>query len=310
MRILFMGGGEFGCPTLKYLAHSEHDVIEVFTQPARKAGRGRKVTPTAVSALAAELDLPYREVADVNVPEIVERVRQLNPDVILVIAFGQFLGNELLAMDCRVINLHGSILPKYRGAAPINWAIINGEKTAGLTVIELNEIWDAGNMLGVARTEIGPTETAGELHDRMAVELGPSIVAEALGEIVAGIDEPIVQDNAQACKAPKLRKADGRIDWTKSAEELRCFIHGMWPWPGAFCKLKQADSDKEVRVSIARAQVVPEAGGEPGVINDDMTISCGTDSLKLLEIKPDNSKLLKFNDFVNGRRLKPHDRFI
>ena len=169
MRIVFLGSGDFGCSSLRRLQECGHALLQVVTQPARQSGRGRKVKPTAIAALAAELKLPCVETANVNAADVVTKIRAFEPEVLVVIAFGQKIGKELLQIpNCRVINLHGSLLPKYRGAAPINWAIINGETETGLTVIELNEQWDAGDILGQVKTQIQPTQTAGELHDRLA----------------------------------------------------------------------------------------------------------------------------------------------
>jgi len=317
MRIVFAGSGSFGCDCLEWLNHSANQVVEIITQPARPAGRGQDKRPTPIAELAARLNLPCMETPDINTPEIIEHIRRLGPQILLVIAFGQKIPPELLGLsDCRTINLHASLLPKYRGAAPINRAIINGEKQTGLTIIELNEVWDGGNILGRVSTEIGPAETAGELHDRLA-RMGPGLLAEVLTKISQKTDQPLTQDDSLASRAPKLKKSDGAIDWRKSARQICNHICGMTPWPGAYCQLRQQNSGKIIRLNITRAQPQDETSGpvrdsgnaEPGTVLGDMSVVCGSGLVKLLEVKPENGRGMSFDDFVNGRHLIPGDKF-
>jgi len=316
MRIVFIGSGELGVESLRWLGRSGHQVIEVVTPPARPAGRGRKLHPTVIAEEAIRLQLPLQEVEDINNSEFVEHIRDLRPEIILVIAFGQKIGAGLLNLPgCRVINLHGSLLPKYRGAAPINWAVINGEKQTGLTVIEINEIWDGGNILGKLATDIKPGERAGELYQRLAL-LGPQLIEEVLVKILQGTDRALVQDDSQASRAPKLRKSDAGLKWNQPAEKICNFIHGMWPWPGAFCQLQQ-EGKKIERITLAQAQVITQAGSEksdgadkPGILTEDMNIICGEGRVALLQVKPENGKLMDFSAFVNGRRLKTGVQFL
>ena len=310
-----MGSGAFGCDSLRWLHGSAHEVVRVMTQPARPAGRGKKVVHTPIAQLSEELGLAVVESGDVNAAELVAEIVGLRPEAIVVIAFGQKLGAELLNVaGCRVINLHGSLLPRYRGAAPINWAIINGEQRAGVTIIELNEVWDGGAMLGQAGLEIGPSETAGELHDRMA-HLGPGLIGKVLDDILAGRDEPITQDHGIASRAPKLRKSDGAIDWCRPAEEVCRRINGMWPWPGAYCVLRQAERKKAERVTVARAELAEgsvgaHAAAEPaGTVTGELTVACGSGRVRLLAVRPENGKLMSFGDFVNGRQLRAGGAF-
>jgi len=318
MRIVFFGSGDFGCPSLASLKESEHTILEIVTQPARPAGRGRKIVPTAISRLANQLGLSVVESADVNQADFIAAIADLKPEVIVVIAFGQKIGSRLLNLPhCRAINLHGSLLPAYRGAAPINWAIINGEKCTGITVIELNEDWDAGDILGQISIDILPDETADELHDRLAL-LGPQLIGDVLDKIAAGVDQSLAQDHRRASRAPKLRKSDAEIDWNQSAEKICRQILGMWPWPGAHCLLRQAGGEKLYRLTIARAQVAPPcstvgpapADAAPGSLADDLTVICGQGRLRLLELRPENGKLLSFDDFVNGRHLQASDSLL
>lgn len=317
MRIILFASGEFGQPSLRWLTESSHELVEIVTQPARPAGRGRKSMPTPIAQLAGDLGLSFCQSPDVNAPVFVEQIRSLQPDVIIVIAFGQKIGDSLLNMsDCRVINLHGSLLPKYRGAAPINWAIINGERQSGLSIIELDERWDGGAVLGLLATDITPGETAGELHDRLAL-LGPVLLEEVLGKIARNEDSPLPQDDTLACRAPKLSKLDGAIDWTAPAERICNRICGMFPWPGAFCYLAKGDLQSE-RLVIARAEVALDGASdeqadlspiaEPGVILENGSIACGAGSLRILQLCPAGGKLMDWRSFVNGRRLVPGDR--
>ncbi|MCP4711321.1 MAG: methionyl-tRNA formyltransferase [Planctomycetes bacterium] len=318
MRLVFIGSGEFGLECLKWLGQSDHEMLEVITQPARPFGRGRKVKATAICRQAKELGLAVQETDNINESSFVDHIRSLHPDILLVIAFGQKIGPSFLNQsEFRTINLHGSLLPKYRGAAPINRVIINGEKETGITIIEMDQNWDTGDILGGKSTPIKTSETAGELHDRLA-QLGPDLLEDVLAQIDRGENRPQKQDDSQATTAPKLYKADGAICWTESAEHIRNQVHGMWPWPGASCYLQQAHDKPKERLNVVRAEVVGTTGSTdlssacqtPGTITVDFTIICGTGQLRLLEVKPQNSVLMSFNDFANGRHIQSGDRFL
>ena len=318
MRVVFCGSGSFGEPTLRWLAGSAHQVVGVVTQPARQAGRGRKVQATPIAMAAEELGLSCFPCADVNSSEGVGYVRSLSPEAIVVIAFGQKIGAALLSVGaCHVINLHGSLLPKYRGAAPINWAIIHGETETGVSVITLNERWDAGAVLGQARLCIGPDETAGAVHDRLAA-LGPAVVGQVLGDLEAGLLQEVRQDEAQVSRAPKLRKSDGAIDWTRPAEAIRNQVRGMWPWPGAYCYLEQQGKTGPERVTMGAAVVAAGAeaedatgqGVEAGTVLEDFSIVCGSGRLRPVGVKPDGGKLMSYEAFARGRHLQAGDMFL
>ena len=312
MKIIYMGGGEFGCDTLRWLHSSHHELLQAYTQPARPAGRGREPRLTPVAQVCKTLGVECIEAEQINSDEMIEKVRAQNPDVIVVIAFGQWLGKKFLELPCRIINLHSSLLPKYRGAAPINWAIIQGEKESGVTVIELNEVWDGGAVIAQERTEIGKTETAGELHDRLAA-MGPALIAEVLGEFEAGIYSPVPQDETVSCKAPKLKKSDGEIDWNRTAKEINGQILGMWPWPGAYFHALLENNSK-LRVSVCRCELLDEPAEtklQPGQLDSKFNIACGDGKLlKLIQVKPDNGKVMDFKSFANGRRIKPGHIFV
>ncbi len=311
MRILFFGSGEFGVPALRNLEHN-HDVATVITQPDRPSGRGRKLTPTPVKRWALQLGLDVITVEDVNEPSIVRALLDGQVDVGVVLAFGQKIGRDLLnGITGGCINAHASLLPRYRGAAPIQWAIIRGEQETGLTVFKLVEHMDAGPILACRRTCLKQDETAEELHGRLA-----GIAVDAINgalELYAENPNPPgePQDESAATPAPKLKKEGGYIDFNKSACELARFICGMWSWPGARCRFVSVGPAKQEEVIIARARA---AGGRaenlpPGQIDSRLLVATGEGMLELLEIKPAGGKLMSWPDFVNGRHVRPGDRF-
>lgn len=228
MRIVFLGSAEFGLPTLKRL-HDRHEVVAVVSQPDRPAGRKRKLAPTPVAAFARDQGMTVHTTDDVNTDEFVDTIRRLEADAGIVIAFGQKLGQPLVAALGRLaVNLHGSLLPKYRGAAPVNWAVINGETETGLTVISLAQRMDAGLIYAQSATPIDPLETAGELHDRLAA-MGPDLIEKVLADFDVGALQGREQDESQATRAPKLSKADGWVAFDADATQVRCRIHGLTP---------------------------------------------------------------------------------
>jgi methionyl-tRNA formyltransferase len=312
MRIVFLGSGEFAEPTLRWLDDSDHEVVRVITQPARSAGRGRKVVRTPVAVVAQDLGLPVVEVEEVNRPEFVGDIRSLDVRLGLAIAFGQKLGNDLLAaMPGGCLNLHASLLPKYRGAAPINWAVINGEERTGVTVFRMVEKMDGGPILTSRWTSIKPEETAGELHDRLAA-IGVDAVRAAF-ELFAGdtIPEGTPQDDSQATRAPKLKKGDGVIHFNRSAKAVVHHICGMSPWPGASTEFVATDGRWE-KVAIARARVAETPNKPtiaPGEIDAHRYVAVADGFVEILEIKPSSGRLMPWPDFVNGRHVTVGDRF-
>jgi len=316
MKIIYLGGGEFGLECLNALARSSHNLQFIVTQPPRPAGRGRKPTPTPVARWADSNSIPCVETNNVNAPQIIKEISAYGPDLIIVIAFGQKIGNELINLPRKgAINVHASLLPKYRGAAPINWTIINGEKQTGISIIALAEKMDAGDILAQETTEVLPNETAGRLHDRL-VQMAAPLLLETLDNIANGTAVYTPQDHSKATLAPKLKKSDGFLNFNEPAEMLRRKVRGFWPWPGASAMYisKKTDSAKGgLRVTIAMAEVVPTqkpAQILPGTLDENLNVICGQDTLKILKIKPTGSGLMDFKDFVNGRHTRPGDRFI
>jgi methionyl-tRNA formyltransferase len=328
MNVVYLGSGEFGVPCLDALKVSGHDLCLIATQPANPAGRGRKPQPTPVGQWAGAHSVAFIETENVNSPEAVQRITACRPDVIVVIAFGQKVGKELVALPPKgAINVHASLLPKYRGAAPINWAIIRGETHTGISIITLAEKIDAGDILAQSETAIGPQETAGELHDRLAQSVAPRSLLEVLASLEAGAATYTKQNDAEATLAPKLRKSDGFLDFNEPAEILARKIRGFWPWPGAAASFASGQTQKSTRVVIASAEVLPCVEGVPpsnrgqdardtatplpvGTFDRERTVVCGAGRLSLQKIKPAGSGLMSFHAFVNGWHLQPGDRLM
>lgn len=313
MRIVYLGSGELGIRCLNALARSAHNLRFIVTQPARQAGRGRKPRPTPVARWADEHSIPFVEMDDVNTSENIDSIAAVEPDLIVVIAFGQKIGNELTKLSPKgAINVHASLLPKYRGAAPINWAIINGETETGVSIITLAEKMDAGQILSQAQTDIRPDETAGQLHDRLA-ELAAPLLSNTVDQIADGTAVYTEQDHSKATLAPKLKKTDGFLDFAEPAEVLARKIRGLWPWPGASADYVSKKTGKSIRVNIAMAQ--PVATSNPaklpaGAFDEDLNVVCGENALKITKIKPAGSPLMDFKAFVNGRQTQPGDCLV
>ncbi len=305
IRVIFLGAGVFGVPCLDMIL-DRYDVPLVLSQPDRPAGRGRASTPTPISAEIESRGTAGPElirVEDVNTPEIISRIHDLKPDAILVIAFGQKLGPELLHSQ-HAINLHASILPRWRGAAPINRAMMAGDQEAGVSIISLASRMDAGDIHAERRTPIDPEETAGELHDRLA-ELGVEAVAEVLDACVVDPIIPRAQDESQVTAARKLSKKEATVRFDRPATEVRARIHGLIPWPGcdvtvdgSTLRLKRVRSEDR----IGRESVVP------GTMFADGLIACQEGALRLLEVQPPGKGAMSWDAFHRLRNLK--DRVI
>ncbi|MFZ0035709.1 MAG: methionyl-tRNA formyltransferase [Sedimentisphaerales bacterium] len=313
MRIVYLGSGEFGIECLNVLAQSNHSLDFIVTQPSRQAGRGRKPTPTPVAVWTQAHSISFIETEDANAPQMLQKIAGYKPDLIVVVAFGQKIGNELIKLPPKgAINVHASLLPKYRGAAPINWAIINGETETGISLITLAEKMDAGEILGQVATDIEPDETAGQLHDRLA-KLASPLLLETLDKIADGTVIYTRQDGSAATLAPKLKKSDGFLNFNDSAKSLSRKILGLWPWPGASAIYLSQKTEKPLRVTIAMACVVKASNAthlQPGTLDENLNVVCGENALKITKIKPDGSSLMDFKDFVNGRQTRPGDRLV
>lgn len=306
MRIVFFGSGEFGVPTLAALRR-HHDLALIVTQPDRSAGRNRQMTPTAVALWAERMKLTVLKPEKVNDPAIVEMIKLARPDANVVVAFGQKIGHALIASPAlgaaATVNLHASLLPKYRGAAPINWAMIRGETVTGNTVFSLVERMDAGPILASQSTPIDQKETAGELHDRLS-RLGGDLVTQALAGFESGTIAPQPQDDAAATPAPKLSKADAVIDFSREAVALRCQIHGLTPWPGVAVWYAADEKAPRQSLMLRRVQSLPEHHHRrsPGELIGEDLIATGGGALRVLEVQPPGKRQMSWRDFARGQR--------
>jgi len=313
MKIVYLGSGEFGIECLRVLAGSNNTLDFIVTQPPRQAGRGRKPKPTPVADWAKNHSIPFIETDNVNTPETIEEIRTYRPELIVVIAFGQKIGNELIALPAKgSINVHASLLPRYRGAAPINRVIINGETQTGITIITLAEKMDAGKILAQQKIDIETNETAGQLHDRLAQMAAPLL----LGTIEKIADGSVIyteQDHSKATLAPKIKKSDGFLDFSEPAENLVRKILGFWPWPGASAIYVSKKSGRCERLTIGMAEIVETSNPDslqPGILDNDLNITCGKNALKVTQVKPAGGSLMAFADFVNGRSTQAGDLFM
>jgi len=307
---VFFGSGEFGVPSLRWLVNSRHEAALVVTQPDRPAGRGKKVLPTAIALQAEKEGLTVERCPEVNAPAFVERMGSVGAELGIVVAFGQKLeaaARSAFANGC--VNLHGSLLPKFRGAAPIPWTILAGEVKTGVTVFRLVDRLDAGPILVQRETMIGPTETSGALHDRLA-RIGCDAMEAALRLLEASpgwAGEP--QDESRATRAAKLSKSEGYLRFDEPAEQIALRCRAMWPWPGARCRYVSARG-KKAEVTIAGATAVPGPASEaPGTITPVLTVATGAGTLEIHELQPAGKRLMSWRDFVNGRHVRPGDRF-
>ncbi|QEH32846.1 Methionyl-tRNA formyltransferase [Aquisphaera giovannonii] len=315
VRLIVLGTGDFALPTFDLLAGSSHPVIALVTQPDRPQGRKQEVVPSRIKRSAAARGIAVLQPEDVNAPEGLEMIRGLGPDLLVTAAYGQILSAELLTIPpMGGINLHGSILPAYRGAAPVARAIQNGERETGVTVIRMSPKIDAGGMIAFASTPIGPDETAGELEGRLAA-LGAPLVLRTIDDLVAGRARIHAQDPAKVTKAPKLRKEDGQIDWTRPALSIHNLVRAMQPWPLASTQWTPDGPGKApIRLILHRTSPVEgpvEASTPPGTVveasGDRLVVAAGRDALRILEIQIPGKRAMPAADFLRGNRLHPGD---
>ena len=306
--IVFMGTPEYAVPTLQALHKSRHHISLVVTQPDRPKGRGRKVVSPPVKKTAADFGLKVVQPHSVKTSEFINLLTDHNPDFIVVVAYGHILPESILSIPTiGPVNVHASILPKYRGPAPIQWAIINGEKQTGITTIMMDKGMDTGDILLTATEPIHPEDTAASLYDRLAV-LGGKVLIETLNKFAEEDIHPTPQDHSQATLAPFLKKSDGRISWSKSAGDIVNFVRGMTPWPGAFTY------HREKRLKIFKAETVTDAtDAPPGTVvkgfTDELRIATGNGLLSILELQGKSGKRLAISDFLRGYNLSPGEMF-
>jgi methionyl-tRNA formyltransferase len=313
-RLLFMGTPEFALPSLRALIARGDEIVGVVTQPDRPKGRGRTLTAPPVKEVAQAHEVPVYQPDKVRKPEFLKRIEGLHPDLIVVVAFGQILPRALLSIPKQgCINVHASLLPRYRGAAPVAWAILKGESETGVTTMLMDEGMDTGPILLQRKTEIHPDETAGSLADRLS-RIGAALLLETLDQLVEGSLNPISQDSSLATYAPLLRKEDGLIDWSKEAAEIERQIRAMDPWPGTYTFYR------ETRWRIWSAEAIEQGSGvrgqgsgfgkrseHPGEIvradESALEVSTGKGYIRIKSLQPENGRRMLYTEFLAGHPI-------
>ncbi len=298
MRIVFIGTGEIGVPTLRALLDSEHEVVAVVTQPDKPVGREQRIEPPPIKKEIVKTRIPILQPARIKDQKATEEIRDFAPDVIVVVAYGQILPRDVLEIPrLACLNLHASLLPRWRGAAPIQAAIAAGDCETGITAMYMDEGLDTGDILLQRRVEILPNDTGGSLHDRLA-QIAPEALLESLRLVAAEDASRIPQDNARATYAPKLKREHGLIDWFESAEAIDGKIRAYNPWPGAFMKVDRQS------LKIFSASVV-DLNGQPGEVlrsDGDLVVATGKDALSLAEVQLEGKRRMSAAEFLRGHR--------
>ncbi len=308
-KIVFMGTPEFAVPALNALIQSRHEVASVVSQPDRPKGRGRKLVPTPVKAAAQTAGLDVIQPQRVREPEFLERIRAISPDLLVVAAFGQILPQELLDIPAIMpINIHGSLLPALRGAAPVQWALIQGLEKTGITIMKMDAGMDTGPILLQEGLEIDPEETFGSLYLRMA-ELGARLIIDALDLLAQGRLEPVPQPEEGVTMAPPIKKEMAHVDWSRPARELHCLIRAMDPAPGAYTMWK----GQRLRLYSPAFSEVEPGNNPPGTVcsveNDHVNVATGDGCLAIRELQWPGKKRLACADFLRGRAIKAGEQF-
>lgn len=307
MRLVFLGTPAFAVPTLEATVRAGHDVAAVVTQPDRPRGRGQNAAASAVKEAALGLGLTVYQPERVRRPEAVEYLRRLGSEAMVVVGYGQIIPQVVIDLaPLGIINVHASLLPKYRGAGPVQWAIVRGETQTGVTTMRINAGLDTGDLLLKAETEIGPEENAVELGLRLAV-MGAELLVETLAGLRTGKIVPERQDDGQATLAPLLKKEDGAIDWLEPAMAIHNKVRGLQPWPGAQTNFR----GKPLHLWKTRAVPtgVRRTSGRPGqlISQKPLVVGCGEGELELLEVQLEGRKRISAADFANGQRLTDNE---
>ncbi|HKE07539.1 MAG TPA: methionyl-tRNA formyltransferase [Candidatus Acidoferrum sp.] len=309
MRLVFCGTPQFAVPSLKHLlSQPDLEVLGVYTQPDRPRGRGQEVSFSPVKEVATRAGIPVMQPEKIRAPEVEEHLRKLAPDVIVIIAYGQIIPKRLLPIPLLGwINLHASLLPKYRGAAPIHWAIAHGETMTGNTTMRIDAGMDTGEMLLQEEIAIGPEETSPELAVRLA-EAGAPLLAETLRRLAKGDLPGRPQNHAEATAAPMLKREDGRIDWSLKASEIYNRMRGFTPWPGAYTEFR-----RQTCHLLGKPLSNGKADGVPGTLvapKEGLRVCCGGGSqLEITSVKQEGRKQISAAEFVRGARLQTGERF-
>jgi methionyl-tRNA formyltransferase len=309
VRLVFLGTPEFAVPTLERIVETGHEVLTVVTQPDRPKGRGQQTAAPPVKQAGLRHGLPIYQPERVRRPESVEYLRALAPEIMVVVGYGQIIPQNIIDIGPRgIVNVHASLLPKYRGAAPIQWALVTGESVTGVTTMQIDAGLDTGDMLLKAQTEIGPEENTLELSERLAA-IGADLLIETLDRLAAGSLIGMKQDSAQATYAPTLKKEDGQIDWSQPAHRVHNRVRGLDPWPGAYTQFR-GQTLHIWKSKLWGQGVCPAVGLLPGVIASvkPLVVNCGSGSLELLEVQLAGRKRIFATDFANGQRLNENEK--
>jgi methionyl-tRNA formyltransferase len=309
LRVVFMGTPDFAVPCLDRLVADGHEVAAVVTQPDRPKGRGQKLAPSPVKEAAAGYGLPVLQPEKIRAADFQAAMAALAPEVIVVVAFGQFLPKALLELPrLGCVNVHASLLPRYRGAAPIHWAVMNGETTTGVTTMYMDIGMDTGDMILTAEVAIGPDDTTGEVHDRLKA-LGAEVLSDTLARLADGTAPRTPQDGAAATYAPLLTRAVERIDWTRPAAAVHNQVRGLSPWPGAYC----LHAGRTFKVWRSELAAPASGGGQPGrvVAADDAgaVVLTGTGAVRLTEVQPENRRRMGMGEYIRGYGLTVGETF-
>lgn len=308
MRMVFFGSGEFGVPTLETLVSAGHDIPAIVSQPDRPAGRGGKTRPTPLRARAEELGLKVLCPEKPNTPEFEAELRALAPGLCVVVAYGHLIRKALLAVPERgFVNLHASLLPAYRGAAPVPWAILSGESVSGVSVFQLDERFDTGAVIATESLPIDASDTSGTYLAKLA-PLGARLMERAVADIAAGRAVPQPQDDSRASAAPKFAKADGRIDWSLPFAEIERKVRALQPWPQAFAVLSTAKGDVRVNVVEMTPAETTASGGPPGTVlaadgASGLVIATADLPARLSRLQPEGKRAMADTDFLRGTKV-------
>ncbi len=306
LRTIFLGTPAFAVPSLEAIAEAGYKPVAVYTQPDRPKGRGQEVAMSAVKTAALALGIEVRQPERIRRPEIVEELRALAPDLMVVVGYGQIIPQGIIDIPrFGIVNVHGSLLPKYRGAAPIQWAIAHGEHTTGVTTMQINAGLDTGDMLLKAATEIGPDENATELGERLSI-MGAKLLIDTIADLESGSLAAIPQDDREATHAPILSKQDGAIDWSWPAQVIHNRTRGLYPWPGTMTQFRGQT------LRIAKTRVLDESTDQDAArvigAKGGLLVACGQSTvIELLEVQQEGRKRVSGSDLRNGLRIADNE---